>query len=168
MEANNKSETQRSLLPLWDYGWVDEATISLPPAKDFKMLVRSYLASESFGTSFVGPQEDVSPDIHGPFLRTKISVAHYFPLSPSEFIDEIQLIRQPPGFREQASDDQWEPVQKVATELAKRHMWVSKLMPNEENIELHHEFGWILTIFREYLFANPDSSVLSRLVFGMD
>lgn len=160
--------TSRNLVSLWDYGWLDCSVITIPPCDQPPDVIVAYLGSEHFGTSFVGPQSDVAPDIHGPFWRASISPDDFCLLSPEQLAATVATIRQPEDFTSPADDAQWQVVEQVTSSLARSHQWIFALRLTEEDRDHWHEWGFVLTIFREFLFADPGSNRLERCIFGYD
>jgi hypothetical protein len=162
------TQPPRQLLSLWDYGWLDHNEFLLPPCSNSQEVVATYLRSDSFGTSFVGPSLDQAEDLHGPFRRELIAPTDFQLVSPGEFHDQVQSIRHPEGFSEPASDEQWRAVELLISELEKRYRWILRLGLTDDNAEKFHDWGYVLNIFQEFLLANPNSEPVSRLVFGYD
>jgi hypothetical protein len=158
----------RSLLSLWDYGWCDHARLPVTRTNVAADIIREYLRSDDFGTSFVGPQLDSAPELHGPFRRALISESDFELVSPERFLELIAVIRFPEGFSEPVSDEHWQEIQKLTSELRSRHSWFFALRFTEDDSTLFHEWGSVLTIFREFICASPDSDFAERLVFGYD
>ena|SRR5215217_2036486 len=162
------TQQSRQLFPLWDFGWLDHSELRLPACRESQDVVAAYLSSDRFATSFVGPNEEKAPDLHGAFWRASIGVSDFLLISKTEFYDHIQAIRQPQGFSEPASDEQWQTGERVIAAIQPRYTWIMMLRLTEESEESFHEWGFVLTIFREFLLANPDAEHVSRLVFGYD
>jgi len=158
---------QRPLLSLWDFGWLDYESMSLAGVRAAGDAPSAYVASPAFGTSFVGPQRDDFSDAHGPFRRDAVSAADFVVLSPTEFRRRVSEIRQPDGFAEPASDEQWAPVEALVADISGRCTALYMLRLTEQDHERFHDWGYVLTIFREFICVEPDLSV-TRLVFGYD
>ena len=158
----------RNILPLWDHGWCDCNEIVLTPSKSWQEVVRAYVSDESFETSFVGPEFERAELLHGPFWRTKVNPEDFSLLTVDEFYEDIQSIRQPPEFSEPVSDAQWRAVADRLKTIQPNFEWLIKMRLTETDTDRHHDWGFVLTIFREYLFANPNSPQVSRLTFGYD
>jgi hypothetical protein len=158
----------RNLLPLWDHGWCDCNELELGPSQSWQEVVSSYLRDESFGTSFVGPEFEHTEFLHGPFWRSKVNAGDFVLLNPVEFYEDLQTIRQPSNFQEPVSDAQWTAVEDRLERLRSESEWVIKLRLTEIDSDRFHDWGRVLDIFREYLFANPNLSGVTRLTFGYD
>ncbi len=158
---------QRPLLPLWDFGWVDYESMTLAGVHTPSDAPSAYVGSPAFGTSFVGPQRDDFSDAHGPFRRGAVSASDFVALTPSEFRRRVSEIRRPDGFAEPASDEQWAPVDALVADISTRCIALYVLRLTERDHDRFHDWGHVLTIFREFICVEPDLSV-TRLVFGYD
>lgn len=161
-------ETTDNLIGLWDFGWLDHGEVSLEPSDTWEGAVAAYLTSESFQTSFL-PPEDKDAGIHGPFKQDQIAVEDFELLSVDEFYQRIQEIRQPEGFSEPATDDQWRQVGDLLAKVQPQFKWLIGLRLIETDEERFHDWGFVLGIvFREFLLTNPNSERAYRLVFSLD
>lgn len=158
---------QRPLQLLWDFGWVDYEPVLLAGVDTASNAPSAYVSSPAFGTSFVGPQRDDFSDIHGPFRREAVSAADFAVLSPIEFRRKVSELRQPDGFAEPASDEQWATVEAVLADICDRCIAIYMLRLTEQDHDRFHDWGYVLTIFREFILVEPDLTV-TRLVFGYD
>jgi hypothetical protein len=162
------TQPHRQLLPLWDYGWLDCNEIKLPPCNHLEELVDAYLRSNSFGTSFVGPELEDAPELHGPFWRTSITADDFQVIDSDSFYAQIQSARQPEGFAEPVDEEQWSAVENLISKLEPQYQWVIMLRLTEKDVDKLHDWGFVLDIFREFILANPNSENVTRLVFGFD
>jgi hypothetical protein len=162
------TDLARDILPLWNYGWCDHDSLVVPILNKPEDVISSYINSESFCTSFVGPKRDFFPELHGPFFKSLISESDFEQISHQQFNNLLGGLRQPEGFSAPATEGDWDPVLRLATEVSARNAWCFKLRPNENDFDRFHEWGSVLEVFREFLFANPDSEMIERLVFGYD
>lgn len=162
------SDLERQILQLWDFGWCDHDSVSVPLITNTEDVIGHYMRSEAFSTSFVGPKHDFTPELHGPFLKTALSDSDFELVSTEEFHSLIEAIRKPDEFSSAATDDQWQPVKQLAAEVAARNQWCFVLRPNENDFDRFHDWGSVLEVFREFVFANPGSETIERLVFGYD
>jgi len=158
----------RNILPLWDHGWCDCNELELTSSESWQGIVSAYLKDESFQTSFVGPEFEHAKLLHGPFWRSKVNVEDFALMELDEFYKDIQVIRQPPDFREPVSEDQWKAVGDLLKTFQPQFKWRIKLNLTELDSDKVHDWGFVLDIFREYLLANPNSSRVVRLAFGYD
>lgn len=162
------AQPQRQLISLWDYGWLDYNEIKLLPCAQPLDLIEAYLSSNTFGTSFVGPELDDAPTLHGPFIRPSVASTNFQLLDSDTFFAQIHHIRQPEGFFEPVDEEQWHTVEELVTELERQNQWLIMLNLTEDDTDKFHDWGFVLTIFREFLLANPNSENVVRLVFGYD
>lgn len=163
------NQKERQLLPLWDFGWLDHDEITLAPSSQPQDLIGAYLQSNYFGSSFVGPSPaDHGSDLHGPFRRSLITPSDFSLISAEEFSDRVQRVRQPEGFPEPVEDEQWRAVETLVAQLQPKYSWLIALGLTEDDTDRFHEWGYVHSIFREFILANPDSAPVSRLVFGYD
>lgn len=157
------TQPHRQLLSLWDnYGWLDYNEIKLSPCNRPEELVDAYLSSNSFGTSFVGPELDDAPTLHGPFWRTSITADDFQVIDSDTFYAQIRSVRQP------ASEEQWAAVENLISKLKSQYQWLFMLRLTEDNADKFHDWGFVLSVFREFILANPNSENVARLVFGYD
>jgi hypothetical protein len=162
------TQPQRQLLPLWDYGWLDYNEIKLSSCGQPQELIAAYLNSKYFGTSFVGQELDDAPTLHGAFWRTSVEANDFQVIDSVTFDAQIQCIRQPEGFSEPVNKEQWSAVENLVSKLEHQYQWLIMLRLTEEDEDKLHDWGFVLTIFREFILANPNSENVVRLVFGFD
>lgn len=162
------THTARNLFPLWDYGWCEHERLTLPRCQSPQDFIRAYRQCDAFGTSFVGPEPPHTPELHGPFPSSSIAESDFELITPQRFREAIAAIPQTSGFTEPPSTEQWQPVERLASEVSSRHAWLFMLRFTEDDRERFHEWGFVLTIFREFICASPDTEFAERLVFGYD
>jgi len=162
------TQPQKQLLSLWDYGWLDYNEIKLPPCDQPRKLIDAYLSENSFGSSFVGTELDDAPSLHGPFWRTALTADDFQVIDSNTFYAQIQRVRQPEGFSEPADEEQWSAVENLISRLEPQYQWLIMLRLTEEDDDRFHDWGFVLTIFREFILANPNSENVARLIFGYD
>ncbi|MGA2498716.1 MAG: hypothetical protein ABSH20_13305 [Tepidisphaeraceae bacterium] len=156
----------RDLVHLWDYGWLNCDEVVIPPCNSVSEVISAYVRSDSFGTSFVGPLPDPMPELHGPFWRKGVAEDDFQLISTSQFAMELRAIRQHEDFGSPVDDTQWQAVEYVTSKLEQHSKWLIALRLTEKHREKFHDWGFVLWLFREFLFANPNSDRLSRCVFG--
>ena len=150
---------------LWDYGWLSCDSVKLAAAPSDQVLLEQYVASPAFHTSFL-PSEKDETGIHGPFLADHIKAEDFVLLeetSLEHYLESVQLSETP-------GDDVAERA-KIPTHLrsafeGERRCYILK--PDERNTELFHEWGSVLFLFRELLFAGPQRNSLERFIIGYD
>jgi hypothetical protein len=150
---------------LWDYGWLCHDTVQLAPAPSDSQLVQQYVASPSFHTSFL-PSDKDETGIHGPFEAGRISVDDYIPLHEADlesYLASVELSETP-------GDDVAERAKLLphlrSAFAEERRCYV--LRRDERDKELFHEWGFVLWVFREFLFAGRQRDRLERFVIGYD
>lgn len=150
---------------LWDYGWLCHDTVQLTSAASDLELVQQYVASPAFHTSFL-PNYKNETGIHGPFKAGRISADDYIPLHEADFESYLTSIE----FSDTPGDDVAERAKllpHLRSALAGgRRCYV--LRRDERDTELFHDWGYILWVFREFLFAAPQRDGLERFVIGYD
>jgi hypothetical protein len=150
---------------LWDYGWLCRDTVQLAPAASDSQLLQRYVSSPSFHTSFL-PSDKDETGIHGPFEAGRLSADDYTPLGEADlesYLESVELSEVP-------GDDVAErakllPYLRCAF-AAGRRCYV--LRRDERDRELFHEWGIVLFVFREFLFADERRESLERFVIGYD
>jgi hypothetical protein len=163
------SQPQRQLFSLWDYGWLDYNEIKLAPCNQTRELIDSYLSSDIFGTSFVGPElNNDEQTLHGPFWRTSITADDFQVIDSDTFYAQIRSVQQPEGFDEPADEEQWRAVENLISKVKSQYQWLIMLRLTEDDADKFHDWGYVLCVFREFLLANPNSEDVARLVFGFD
>lgn len=162
-----ENSVQRTLLPLWDFGWVDYGPVPLSGIHSAAEAPGAYFRSPEFDTSFVGPKRDELSGLHGPFLRGALMESDFVSITPHEFHAKVAQIRRPEGFSEAASDEQWLPVEALVSDMCSRSAAIYMLRFTEVDRDRFHEWGGVLDIFREFLCVGHDLSV-TRVVFGYD
>lgn len=162
------TQSPRNLLPLWDYGWCEHEQVKLPRCQSPQDAIREYRLSDAFGNSFVGPEPSHTPELHGPFQSSLISDSDFELITPKRFQELITAIPQTSGFTEPPTNEQWQSVQHLASEVSSRHTWLFGLRLTEDDKECFHDWGFVLTIFREFICASPDNDLAERIVFGYD
>ena len=161
-------EPKRQLLALWDYGWLDLNEINLSPCSHPRELIEAYLNCKEFGTSFVGQKLDDAPTLHGPFLRTSVTADDFQIIDSDTFYTQFRRIRQPEGFDKAANDEQWSAVEDLISKIGPQYKWLFMLRLSEADGDKFHDWGFVLTVFREFILANPHSEKVVRLIFGYD
>jgi hypothetical protein len=150
---------------LWDYGWLCRDTVQLTAAASDSQLLQQYVASPSFHTSFL-PSDKDETGIHGPFEAGRISADDYTPLREANlesYLESVELSETP-------GDDVAERA-KLLPHLRDafaggRRCYV--LRRDERSKELFHEWGFVLFVFREFLFVGEQRDRLERFVIGYD
>jgi hypothetical protein len=159
------TNTERTLFGMGDYGWCDYARLVASRTNVATDVIREYLQSDSFGTSFIDPNLGGHQELyHGPFHRASVLATDFELVSPQRFIDLIDEFHY--DFPESVTDGQWQEVRKLVSEIRSRHTWFFGLRLTEADQDHFHSFGDILWLFREFICGSPDSDFTERLVFG--
>lgn len=150
---------------LWDYGWLCRDSVRLAAAASDLELVKQYVASPSFHTSFL-PSDKDETGIHGPFVASRIHAEDYIPLREADlesYLGSVEL-------SETRGDDENERA-KVLPHLHSAFAAGCRcfvLRRDERDKELFHDWGFVLWVFREFLFTGMRPDSLERLVIGYD
>jgi hypothetical protein len=158
-------ETAPIVIPLWDYGWLGRDSVSLVTAPSDAALLEQYVTSPAFHTSFL-PSDKDETGIHGPFLADRIKASDFVPLdeaSLERYLESVQLSETP-------GEDGIERA-KVLPHLRSAFDGGSRchvLSVDERNKDLFHEWGFVLYIFREFLFIGSERDRLDRFIIGYD
>ena len=155
-------------LALWDYGWCEHCTIKLPGQSTPNDIPNAYLLSHEFGTSFVFPEPGNNPNLHGPFLRSSIEAKHFKPFPIADLSQRLRSICLESPDTKPVDLEQWQELELLARSVIDRNNIAFELSLTTADSEAHHEWGWVLLEFREFIFSNPGSSCIERLVIGYD
>jgi hypothetical protein len=150
---------------LWDYGWLCRDSVKIAAAPSDAALLEQYVASPAFDTSFL-PSDKDETGIHGPFLADRIKPVDFVPLEETgleHYLESVQL-SETPG-EDVAERAKILPHLRSAFEGGRR-CYVLKL--DERNTQLFHDWGFVLTVFREFLFAGAKRDNLDRFIIGYD
>src|SRR4051812_28036853 len=86
-------EIASALVRLWDYGWLCRDRVKLPAAASDADMIKQYVASRAFHTSFV-PSDKDETSIHGPFVAERITADDFVPLQNAElgpYLESVEL-----------------------------------------------------------------------------
>ncbi len=158
-------ETAPTLVRLWDYGWLCRDWVKLAGASSDAALIEQYVAARAFHTSFL-PNDKDETGLHGPFVAERITAADFVALQEAElehYLESVHLSETP-------GDDVAEcakvlPHLRGAFEGDRRCYVLSR---DERNRELFHEWGFVLYVFREFLFVGPERDCMERFIIGYD
>lgn len=161
------SKALKGLIQLWDYGWCQHCFIDFPAGMDADGPVEAYFRSPQFGTSFVHPSPGDDPACHGPFFSDAIQPSHFEPIAKTEVLERLRAICFCSGSHP-VSSDQWRELERLAMEVISRNELAFELSLSVQDTEIQHDWGWVLEIFHEFIFANKQSKQIERLVIGYD
>jgi hypothetical protein len=153
------------LVRLCDYGWLCRDRVKLAGASSDVALLGQYVASAAFHTSFL-PSDKDETGIHGPFVAERITATDFVPLHEAgleQYLESVQLSESP-------GDDVAErtmilPHLRAAFKEGRNCYVLSR---DERNRELFHEWGFVLFVFREFLFVGPARDSVERFIIGYD
>ena len=158
-------ETSHILTQLWDYGWIYRDHVKIARASSDTAAIEHYVASPKFHGSFL-PNYNDETGIHGPFVADRISATDFVPLKESEIGEYLKSV--------QISDA-------PGTDLAEQAKMMSHLRVafkgghncyvlrrDERDHELFHDWGYVLFVFREFLFVSAERDAIMRFVIGYD
>ena len=139
--------------------------MKLAKASSDTALIQRYVDSPAFHTSFL-PNDKDETGIHGPFVAERVAAGDFVSLPEDELEEYLESVR----LSDRPGED--------ATERAKmlshlrgaykegRRCYV--LRRDERDKDLFHEWGYVLFIFREFLFVGPEQDGVERFVIGYD
>jgi hypothetical protein len=152
---------------IWDYGWLSRDELDLSPAPAASSLIESYVASSQFRTSFLPSDKDESA-IHGPFVASRIRSDDFLLFEEAAlqpYLDQLLLSDE---WSKPASPEQCDAVGTALRSAFQQGGVCYLLRFDETSSELHHEWGFVFTVFRELLFIRPESGHVTRFVIGFD
>ena len=158
-------DTAPILVRLWDYGWLCRDWVKLAKASSDSALIEQYVASSAFHTSFL-PNDKDETGIHGPFLADRITAADFGPLQEAELEHYLKSVRRSENPENDLAECRKALVHLRAAFEDNRRCYV--LNRDERNNELFHDWGWVLCVFREFLFVGRERDCLERFVIGFD
>jgi hypothetical protein len=153
------------IVRLWDYGWLTKDHVSLPAASSDVALIQAYVASRAFHASFLPSDED-EIGIHGPFQAGRIAAADFVPLEEpglEQYLRSVELSESP-------GEDETERA-KLLPHLCSAFDSGSRcyvLRVDERSKDLFHDWGFVLWVFREFLFIGSERDRLDRFIIGYD
>lgn len=152
---------------LWDYGWLCRDCVKLPEAQSDQALIQSYIASLSFHTSFL-PSEKDGTGIHGPFVAAHLCSSDYVPSDERSLDAYLEQLRLSEEFTSPPSTDQWSATIQFLHDPFKTGCRCYVLKYDETHSELFHDWGFVFTVFREFLFIGAHLNSIERFVIGYD
>jgi len=152
---------------IWDYGWLAGDEVELLPAASERDLVAQYVASTAFHTSFL-PSDKDETGIHGPFVAGRIAPTDFEPFEESVLRDYLAALLYSPEWDSPASEEQFAAVLEQLQKPFAQGMRCFLLKFDEASSDLHHDWGFVLTVFREFLFLGRRPGLITRFVIGYD
>jgi hypothetical protein len=158
-------ETAQIVTGLWDHGWLCHDSLELRPAASDLALIEQYVASPPFYSFFIQCNGDET-GMHGPFMAGSIHADDFIALQRVDLEHYLESIE----FSEKPGEDVVERA-KILPHLrtafdGSRKCYI--LRRDERDKELFHDAGWVLWIFREFLFADSQRGSLERFIIGYD
>ena len=150
---------------LWDYGWLCHDIVSLPASVSDSTLIEHYISSPAFHNSFLPSDKDES-GVHGPFVAARIHADDFIPLEQAgveEYLKSVE-VSYTPG-EDFAAHGQILPHLRSAFE---RNLKCYVLRRDERDKDFFHDWGFVLCVFREFLFAGQSRNSLERFIIGYD
>ena len=128
-------------------------------------MIQEYFASPAFHISFV-PNDKDETGIHGPFQVDRIAPAAFVPLEEAGLEHYLESVE----FSDLPGVDETERAKALSHLRSAFHggsrCYVLKV--DERNKELFHDWGWVLWLFREFLFIGQERDRLERFIIGFD
>jgi hypothetical protein len=152
---------------IWDYGWLAGDDVEIPPADSEIELLKRYVASPAFHTSFF-PSDKDETGIHGPFVADRIAASDFAPFQESALEEYLAALLYSPEWDSPASAEQFAAVLGQLRKPFAQGMRCFLLRFDETRSDLHHDRGFVLTVFREFLFLGRRPDVIARFVIGYD
>ena len=152
---------------IWDYGWLAGDDVEIPQVGSDRELLERYVASPAFHTSFLPSGKDETC-IHGPFLADRIAASDFVPFEESALEEYLAALLYSSEWDSPATAEQFAAVLGHLRKPFEQNLRCFVLRFDESHSELHHEWGFVLTVFREFLFLGHSSSLITRFVIGYD
>lgn len=150
---------------VWKYGWLCRDSVQFTTAPSDLALIEQYVTSPVFHTSFL-PSDKDETGIHGPFVASRIKTEDFVPLLEFDlehYLGSVELSEAP-------GEDDIERA-KLLPHLRSafaggRRCYV--LRRDERDKELFHDWGFVIWVFREFLFIGPQRDSVDRFIIGYD
>lgn len=152
---------------IWDYGWLAGDDVDLPQTDSDRELIMRYVASPAFHTSFL-PSDKDETGIHGPFIADRIVASDFGLFEKSALEEYLAALLYSPEWDSPASTEQFAAVLGQLRKPFEQGMRCFLLRFDENRSDLHHDWGFVLTVFREFLFLGGCPGVIMRFVIGYD
>jgi hypothetical protein len=152
---------------IWDYGWLAGDEVQVPAGGSDRDVLEHYLASPGFHTSFL-PSDKDETGIHGPFLASRIAANDFAPFEEAALEGYLKALLYSTEWNTPASAEQFAAVLEQLRQPFAQGMRCYLLRFDESHSDLHHDWGFVLTVFREFLFVGPRPGLIRRFVIGYD
>ena len=152
---------------IWDYGWLAGDEVEVPAGRSDRDVLAHYVESGAFHTSFL-PSEKDEAGIHGPFLAERISANDFAPFDEAALEGYLRTLLYSPEWDRPASPEQFATVLQQLRKPFSDGMRCFVLSLDESRSELNHEWGFVLTVFREFLFLGQRPGIIRRFIIGYD
>jgi hypothetical protein len=152
---------------VWDHGWLAGDEVEVPEGASDRDVLEHYLASPDFHTSFL-PSDKDETGIHGPFLANRIAAGDFAPFEEAALEGYLKTLLYSPEWNKPASAEQLAAVLEQLRKPFAEGMRCFVLRFDESRSDLHHDWGFVLTVFREFLFLGHRSGLIRRYVIGYD
>ena len=152
---------------IWDYGWLSRDELQFSPAPSASSLIESYVASLQFRTSFL-PSENDESEIHGPFVSSRIRSEDFVLFEEAALQPHLDQLLLSDEWSSPATPDQRSAVGATLRAAFHESGLCYRLRFDETSSALHHEWGFVFVVFREFLFVRPESGYVTRFVIGYD
>jgi hypothetical protein len=163
----------RVSMPLWDYGWFDVTTFTMPAVADswdIPSVIAALLLHPAYGVSYMVPlaQDEPGQACHGPFQRTKIQPRHFQALAADALAEHMALVLHDPDFFEPPSPAQRAAVQAQIAALLTPTSQVFHLALALTDADYLNDWPLVHDVFTEYLIIDPTRQTLAICVIGYD
>ena len=152
---------------IWDYGWLCKDQITLPAVGSDAALIEQYISSPTFHTSFL-PSDKDETGIHGPFIASKISTSDFVKFEPHQTEIYLKDLLNSEEWSEPADAYQFSAVFQQLQNAFDSNSRCYLLRFSEADTELMHDWGFVFTVFREFLFVDNARDTITRFVLGYD
>ncbi|HWX22357.1 MAG TPA: hypothetical protein VN578_20850 [Candidatus Binatia bacterium] len=152
---------------IWDYGWLAADDVEVPGGSSDGDVLEHYLASPAFHTSFL-PSDKNETGIHGPFLADRIAASDFVPFQQVSMEGYLKALLYSPEWETPATPEQFAEVLAEPQKPFAQGMRCFLLRFDESYSDLHHDWGFVLTVFREFLFLGQRPGLIRRFVIGYD
>ena len=152
---------------VWDYGWLAGDEVSVPEGSSDRDVLEHYLASPGFHTSFL-PSDKDETGIHGPFHASRLAANDFAPFEEVALEGYLKALLYSPEWDTPASPEQFAVVLEQLRKPFAEGTRCFLLTLDESRSDLHHDWGFVLTVFREFLFLGHRPGLIRRFVIGYD